>query len=120
MIAHEQRRGWEVESVERDNRGFDLISRRRHPEDPKTSIEVRFIEVKGRAGVGEVALTLNEHRTAERLKQDYWLYVVYNCRASPELHPIQDPARLGWQPGVQVAHFRVGAREIVAASEGGD
>ena len=38
-----------VESVEADNRGFDLISRRPHPEDPKTAIEVRFIEVKGRA-----------------------------------------------------------------------
>ena len=43
-----------VESVEKDNRGFDLISRKPHPEDPKTFIEVRFIEVKGRAGVGEV------------------------------------------------------------------
>jgi hypothetical protein len=50
-IAHEEARGWVVESVESENRGFDLISRRPHPEDPKTFIEVRFIEVKGRAGV---------------------------------------------------------------------
>ena len=33
-IAYENARGWEVESVEKDNRGFDLISRRPHPEDP--------------------------------------------------------------------------------------
>ena len=49
VIAHEEARGWKVESVEKDNRGFDLISRKPHPEDPQTAIEVRFIEVKGRA-----------------------------------------------------------------------
>ena len=54
VIAHERARGWEVTSVEADNRGFDLISRRPHPEDPLTAIEVRFIEVKGRVAVGEV------------------------------------------------------------------
>jgi hypothetical protein len=32
-----------VESVETENRGFDLISRKPHPEDPKTAIDVRFI-----------------------------------------------------------------------------
>jgi len=35
--------------------------------------------VKGRAGVGVVALSENEYRTAQRLKADYWLYVVFNC-----------------------------------------
>lgn len=43
VIAHERARGWEVTSVEADNRGFDLISRRPHPEDPQTAIEVRFV-----------------------------------------------------------------------------
>ena len=57
VIAHEEARGWSVESVEKDNRGFDLISRKPHPEDPQTAIEVRFIEVKGRAAIGEVALS---------------------------------------------------------------
>src|SRR5690606_1944800 len=97
-IAHEQARGWVVESVESENRGFDLVSRRPHPEDPMTYIEVRFIEVKGRAGVGVVALSENEYRTAERLKLDFWLYAVFNCAATPQLHAVQDPARLGWQP----------------------
>ena len=45
--SYEEARGWQVESVETENRGFDLISRKPHPEDPKTGIEVRFIEVKG-------------------------------------------------------------------------
>ncbi len=52
-IRNEEARGWVVESVEVENRGFDLISRRPHPHDPKTFLEVRFIEVKGRAGVGK-------------------------------------------------------------------
>jgi hypothetical protein len=111
-IAHEEARGWQVESVETENRGFDLISRRPHPEDPKTFIEVRFIEVKGRAGVGIVAVSANEYQTAQRLKSDYWLYVVFNCGGTPQIHTIQDPARLGWQPVVAVEHYQVGAGEV--------
>ena len=56
-IKHEEAQGRVVESVEKDNRGFDLISRKPHPEDPKTAIDVRFIEVKGRADTGDIALT---------------------------------------------------------------
>ena len=70
VISHEKEHGREVESAEDQNRGFDLISRKPHPEDPKTATEVRFIEVKGRSAIGEVALTTNEYRTAERLKND--------------------------------------------------
>ncbi len=113
-IRHEEARGWVVESVESENRGFDLISRRPHPEDSKTFIEVRFIEVKGRAGVGVIALTENEYRTADRLKKDYWLYVVFKCAATPEVHPIQDPARLGWKPIVTIEHYHLGAASILA------
>jgi hypothetical protein len=111
--AYEEARGWRVESVESQNRGFDLISRKPHPEDPQTCIEVRFIEVKGRATVGEIALTYNEYKTAERLKKDYWLYVVFNCAATSEVHPIQDPARLGWEPIVKIEHYHVGAEVIL-------
>ena len=113
VIAYEEARGWQVQSVEQENRGFDLISRKPHPEDPQTAIEVRFIEVKGRSHVDAVALTTNEYKTAERLKKDYWLYVVFNCATQPEVHVIQDPARMGWQPVVQVEHYHVGANEIL-------
>ncbi|NLE39939.1 MAG: DUF3883 domain-containing protein, partial [Pirellulaceae bacterium] len=116
-IAHEEARGWRVESVEEQNRGFDLISRKPHPEDPQTFIEVRFIEVKGRATVGEIALTSNEYKTAARLKNDYWLYAVFNCATTPEVHTIQDPARLGWEPIVTVEHYHVGAEVILSAAE---
>jgi len=119
VIAHEEAQGRQVESVEAQNRGFDLISRRPHPEDPLTAIDVRFIEVKGRAAVGEVALTTNEYKTAERLRNDYWLYVVYNCGSQPEVHAIRNPARLGWKPIVTVEHYAIEARNILSAEEQG-
>jgi len=116
VIAHEEAQGRQVTSVELENRGFDLISRRPHPEDPQTAIEVRFIEVKGRSAIGEVALTTNEYKTAERLKKDYWLYVVYNCAATPEIHPIQDPVRLGWEPLVKIEHYHLNAAMIIKSA----
>jgi hypothetical protein len=117
VIAYEESRGLEVQSVEQEDRGFDLISRRPHAEDPKTFVEVRFIEVKGRAGVGEIALTTNEFDTADRLKEDYWLYVVFNCATNPEIHVIKNPAVLGWEPLVKIEHYHVGANEILGASK---
>ncbi|MCI0388701.1 MAG: DUF3883 domain-containing protein [Acidobacteria bacterium] len=117
VIAYEESRGWQVENVESENRGFDLISRRPHPEDPKTCIEVRFIEVKGRAGVGEVALTMNEYKTSERLKNDYWLYVVFNCATTPEVKVIQNPARLGWEPIMKIEHYHIGQEEIIRSAQ---
>lgn len=112
-MRHERERGWDVVSVESENRGFDLISRRPHPEDPATAVEVRFIEVKGRSGVGDVALSANEYRTAQRLRGDYWLYTVFNCRGTPKLHAVQDPARLEWEPVVKVEHYRVSPNKIL-------
>lgn len=115
-IKHEEARGWVVESVESENRGFDLISRCPHPEDPKTFIEVRFIEVKGRACVGVVALSSNEYQTAVRLKGDYWLYVAFGCASTPQLHTVQNPARLGWQPIMAVEHYQVSANAVIGAT----
>ncbi len=117
VIAHEEARGWQVESVESENRGFDLISRLPHPEDPKTFKAARFIEVKGRATVGEVALSSNEYRTAQRMREDYWLYVAYNCATTPTLNIIRDPASLdAWQPVMAVEHYAIKAAAVKAAA----
>ena len=107
-IKHEEAEGRVVESVEADNRGFDLISRKPHPEDPKTAIDVRFIEVKGRAHTGDIALTSNEYNTARRLRKDYCLYVVFHCGTpNPSLNILNDPSTLDWQPIVKVEHYRL-------------
>jgi SNF2 family DNA or RNA helicase len=106
VIAHEEAEGRVVESVEADNRGFDLISRKPHPEDPKTAIDVRFIEVKGRAYIGDIAVTGNEYKTAQRLGNDYWLYIVSDC-ARPEhrIDILRNPATLDWEPIVKIEHY---------------
>ncbi len=105
-IKHEESQGRVVESVEADNRGFDLISRKPHPEDPKSAVDVRFIEVKGRAFTGEIALTANDYNTAKRLKTDYWLYVVFQCATEPSLN-ISDPLTLDWQPVTKIEQYRL-------------
>ena len=55
-----------------DHPRFDLLSNR--PEEGS-----RGIEVKGRAGIGDVELTENEWRNACNQRGRYWLYVVYEC-----------------------------------------
>jgi len=117
VIAEAEREGWIVESVESENRGFDLILRKFSAEDARNCTQVRFVEVKGRAGVGEVGLSSNEFKTAERLRDDFWLYVVYKCANEPELHKIQNPARLGWQPVVRVEQYHISSKEIIAAEK---
>ncbi len=117
VIQYERSMGWEVESVETENRGFDLISRKLHPEDPKTAIAVKFIEVKGRATEGEILLTTNEYKTAERLGKDYWLYVVFDCASNPCIHVIQDPIRLAWKPLVKIEHYHVSPSKILGVEK---
>jgi superfamily II DNA or RNA helicase len=112
-IAFEEARGCRVESVESDTRGFDLISRRAVTVNERKPIETRFIEVKGRAAVGEIALTANEYKTAQRLGEDYWLYVVFNCLSQPQVTLIQNPAHFDWEPLSKIDCYRIGAETIL-------
>ena len=80
------------------------INNRRNPEDVSfqdlgydirscdEKANYRYIEVKARAKEGTVVLTPNEWLMAQRLKDEYWLYVVVNAAANPELYLIQNPA----------------------------
>jgi hypothetical protein len=115
-MDHERAQGWIAESVETESRGYDLLSRKPHPTEPGVFVAARFIEVKGRAGVGEVALSANEYRTAQRLGDDFWLYVVFDCATKPSLKPIRNPAILGWEPVVRVEQYHVAARAILEAT----
>lgn len=121
VIAYEEARGWQVVSVESENKGFDLISRRFAANNPDYAVEIRYIEVKGRAREGIVAMTSNEYQTSFRLKGDYWLYVVFNCATDvdrgPDVYPIQDPARLRWEPMREVIQYRVDAQTIIEEAQ---
>jgi len=68
-----------------DHPGFDILSIR-------PGNERRCIEVKGRAGAGEIEVTDNEWARACNLRSDYWLYVVYHCATpTPQMVRVQDP-----------------------------
>jgi len=111
---YEMAHGREVQDVSSEDRGFDLLSK-----DP-ISGAARFIEVKGRSQVGDVAPTRNEHDTAQRLKKDYWLYAVFDCTTKPNLIAIQDPiAKLDWRPIVQIESYTITADSIFKAKDEG-
>lgn len=68
-----------------DNPGFDLLSLR-------VGGEQRAIEVKGRAGTGDVEVSANEWARAANLRSGYWFYVVYDCATpAPRLVRVRDP-----------------------------
>ena len=68
-----------------DNPGFDILSLR-------SENEKRAIEVKGRAGTGDIEVSANEWAKACNMRQDYWFYVVYDCATpNPRLVRVQDP-----------------------------
>ena len=99
--AYEQVRGWEVEDVSAEERGYDLLSR-------GPGEEVRYVEVKGRAGVGAVELSENEWLKAEQLGEAYWLYIVTGALQAPALHLVQDPAhRLPREEVIPQVRYRV-------------
>jgi superfamily II DNA or RNA helicase len=83
-LAYERAQGRTPEDVSAEDLGFDIRST--GPDG------VRYIEVKGRATVGSVALTCNEWIKAGRFGADYWLYIVVNCKTEPQLYVLQNPA----------------------------
>ncbi len=99
--AYERARGWDVEDVSAEAKGYDLFSR--SPDG-----EVRYIEVKGRAGVGAVEISENEWLKAEQLGEDYWLYIVTDALKAPSLYMVQDPAhRLSREEVIPQVRYRV-------------
>jgi superfamily II DNA or RNA helicase len=101
VMEHEQRQGRQVYDVSEKNLGYDVTSL------DLASGELRLIEVKGlSASTGTVLLTPNERRVAEDRRDCFWLYIVTNCSAEPQLQePIRDPARLDWTEVTKVAHY---------------
>ncbi|MDQ7082675.1 MAG: DUF3883 domain-containing protein [Aquificota bacterium] len=89
-----------------ENLGFDIRS--------KGKEGVRYIEVKGRAKEGDVALTPNEWFKAKRFKDQYYLYVVYNAVDNPRLVIIQNPAQnLNPAEVVETVRFIVKKEDIL-------
>jgi superfamily II DNA or RNA helicase len=112
VLRYERERGRQPQDVAAENRGYDVLSL-----EPQSGAR-RYIEVKARAGVGRVALTQNEWFTAQRLGEDYFLYVVMNAAAEqPDLYIVRNPAaRLAPEEQRQVRYL-LPAEAIQSAAE---
>jgi len=87
VLAYERAHGREPVDVSGDYAGthsFDVRSR-----GPGG---LRFIEVKGTVS-GNVFLSETEHRTAAKLGDSYYLYIVSDPLQHPRLRIVRDPAR---------------------------
>ena len=117
-MAKEQERGWQVEDIHDEDRGYDLVSH-------SPTGQIRYVEVKGRAGVGDVELSQNEWLKAQQLGDDYWLYVVSNAidcagaAAHPKPNPTPERRRGGGAGALPRASGRLAAGGRTWASVGG-
>jgi len=70
-----------IEDCSKKNCGYDIAS------------FDRKIEVKSHKTSGSIMLTDHEWKTAERLQDEYWLYVVEDVFENPHITRIQNPAQ---------------------------
>jgi hypothetical protein len=104
-MEYERQQGRTPVDVSAENRGYDIRS-----EAPDGS--VRYIEVKARAYTGDLVLTPNEWTMAQRLGDEYWLYVVIDAARQPHLQCIQNPAQsLRPTPIQGIVRYRVSLEE---------
>lgn len=119
VIAHERALGARIHEVHTPelalkaglntpHPGFDVLSYR--PDNAR-----RCIEIKGRARSGNIHISTNEWAAAANRREEYWLYVVFDCASSsPRIVIVQDPFGKLIQKAVG---FELNAADILAASE---
>ena len=99
-MEYERRQSRVPEDVHLENLGYDIRS--------IDEARYRYIEVKARAREGAVALTPNEWLMSQRLKEEYWLYIVVNAASKPVLYVIQNPAlHLNPQEEISIVRYIV-------------
>jgi len=92
-----------------ENPGFDLLSIR--PGNDR-----RCIEIKGRAETGAVEVTMNEWARACNMRDQYWLYAVFDC-ATPNPRLLRVPDPFGRLLAKAKGSVLIEASEISCASE---
>ncbi len=119
VMAHERALGAQVHDVHTPelalraglntpHPGFDILS---HCSDGAR----RCIEIKGRARRGNIHISTNEWAVAANRREEYWLYVVFDCAsASPRVVAVQDPFRKLVE---KAAGFELIAADILAVGE---
>lgn len=84
-MRYEREQGRQPEDVSTQALGYDIRSTDKDG-------NYRYIEVKARARSGAIALTPNEWVMANRLGEEYWLYVVEQAATDPVLYTLQNPS----------------------------
>lgn len=84
-MEYERKNGRKPTDVSKDNVGYDIRSN-------DAEGQKRYIEVKGRAATDGVMLSENEMNRLAQLGNRAWLYIVTNCKTTPELNVINNPA----------------------------
>ena len=103
---------YEVKSREADGVGYDLETWDAHGNI------LRFIEVKGKTTEHDVIITPNEWKVAERLRDDYWLYVVSNPLSEPIMRVVQDPwTKLEVETETKIMRHFLGMEQIKNEAE---
>jgi SNF2 family DNA or RNA helicase len=85
VMDFEVKDGRTPKDVSANNEGYDIKS-------VSADGLKRYIEVKGRSAIGGVMLSENEMNRLSQLGDSAWLYMVMNCKSSPELFKVQNPA----------------------------
>ena len=78
VMNYERAKGRTPEDISEQNLGFDIRS-------TYADGQIRYIEVKSRAGKGDVAISPNEWLTAKKFGDDYYLYVVWNAKEKAKI-----------------------------------
>jgi hypothetical protein len=84
-MEYERAHGRMPQDVSQEDVGYDIRSM-------AADGSARYIEAKARATTGAIIITPNEWLMAQRLGDEYWLYVVENAVSQPVLHTIPNPA----------------------------
>ena len=105
--------GWGVTDVHTAGEGFDLLARRGHKQ--------RCVEVKGvwdSASSRGITLTGNEIVKAGLLGDEYWLYVVDECRDGGSLYAAyQDPTAVFADATKDVTVVKINGSALAAARQ---
>lgn len=80
------------EDVSKENLGYDIRSSALTSAAEGRTSDVRYIEVKAFTTTGALVITPNEWLMAQRLGDEYWLYIIEHAKSEPILHTIQNPA----------------------------
>jgi superfamily II DNA or RNA helicase len=106
-IEFEKSEGRQVYDVHEKNLGYDLTS------IDTNSGELRLIEVKGIGeSTGNITFTPNEKRVSEDRRDCFWLYVVTDCKTSPKIQLIKDPASLKWHEVKKIDHYYLSVKAM--------